>query len=177
MRTPHWLIQTIVFLFTSLLFLAGYSLQQQTVRSLQAAIKPQAAPLVTQSPVLAKHFGKPPGHTFYDKFLARNIPKGGWAKAGYVQVLREHVEVCNAVMLFAKLEQQESMAQRIVFYPKKWDTESKQRGKKNRELETSMRLLRTAASRYKVMLQSVEPANKAPKGRNEFKQESGRLLT
>lgn len=143
----------------------GYSLQQQTIRSLQAAIKPQpAAPQITQSPILAKHFGTPPGHSFYDKFLSSNIPKGGWAKVGYVQVVRQHVQVCNAVMLYAELERQQSLAQRIIFYPKVWDVQKSQHEKRDRSLETSMRLLRTAASRFKVMLQPIEPANGAEEG-------------
>lgn len=135
------------------------------MRSLQAAIRPQAQPVVTQSPVLAKHFGTPPGHSFYDKFLSRNIPKGGWAKVGYVQVVRSHVEVCNAVMLFAVLEQQESMAQRMIFYPKVWNEQRSAQEHPDRRLETSMRLLRTAASRYKVMLQPIAPAVGAEEGK------------
>lgn len=134
------------------------------MRSLQAAIKPHSQPVVTQSPVLAKHLGTPPGHSFYDKFLSRNIPKGGWAKAGYVQIIRSHVEVCNAVMLFAVLEQQESMAQRIIFYPKLWDEQRPVQERPDRMLETSMRLLRTAASRYRVMLQPTAPAVGADEG-------------
>ena len=154
-----------VLIFTSLLFLSGYVLQQQSVRSIQAAIRPQVqAPAVTQSPVLAKHFGTPPGHSFYDKFLASNQPKGGWAKVGYVQIIRYHVEVCNAVMQFAELERQESMAQRIIFYPKKWDQQRSAQEKPDPILWTSIRLLRAAASRYKVMIQPIEPAANAVEG-------------
>lgn len=61
-------------------------------------------------------------------------------------------------MLFAELEKQESMAQRIIFYPKRWDEERAGRKTPDRTLETSMRLLRTAVSRYKVMLQPIEAA-------------------
>lgn len=149
----------VVFIFTSLLFLSGYVLQQQTVRSIQAAIKPPPlpVPILPPSPVLAKHFGTPPGHSFYDKYLASNRPKGGWAKVAYVQLVREHIHVCNAVMLFAALEREESMAQRIILYPKTWDKQSSDRERLNSQLETSIRLLRNAASRYRVMLQPVEP--------------------
>jgi len=148
-----------VFIFTSLLFLSGYVLQQQTVRSIQAAIKPPPLPVPTlpPSPVLAKHFGTPPGHSFYDKYLASNRPKGGWAKVAYVQLIREHIHVCNAVILFAALEREESMAQRIILYPKTWNKQSSDREKPDSQLETSMRLLRNAASRYRVMLQPIEP--------------------
>ncbi|KAL8635312.1 MAG: hypothetical protein Q9228_007184 [Teloschistes exilis] len=151
-----------VFIFTALLFLSGYVLQQQTVRSLQAAIKPQ--PAVVQpppSPVLAKHFDTPPGHSFFDKYLASNRPKGGWAKVAYVQLLREHLHVCNAVMLFAVLEEQDSLAQRVILYPKEWDEKKEVTGKGlldiNPQVETSKRLLREAAKRYKVMLQPIKP--------------------
>ena len=148
-----------VFIFTSLLFLSGYVLQQQTVRSIQAAIRPPPIPTPTlpPSPVLAKHFGTPPGYSFYDKYLASNRPKGGWAKVAYVQLVRDHIHVCNAVMLFAALEHEKSMAQRIILYPMAWDKQNSKRGVSNSQLETSMRLLRNAASRYRVMLQPVEP--------------------
>ena len=152
-------------MFTSLLFLSGYVLQQQTVRSIQAAIKPQiVAPKVTQSPVLAKHFGAPPGHSFYDKFLASHRPKGGWAKVGYVQIIRYHIEVCNAVMQFAELKRQDSMAQRIIFYPKMWEQQRSSQKTPDPILETSMRLLRSAASQHKVMLQAIEPTPDAGEG-------------
>lgn len=119
---------------------------------------------MTQSPVLAKHFGAPPGHSFYDKFLASNRPKGGWAKVGYVQIIRYHIEVCNAVMQFAELKRQESMAQRIIFYPKMWEQQRSSQKKPDPILETSMRLLRSAASQHKVMLQAIEPAPDAGEG-------------
>ncbi|KAL8716453.1 MAG: hypothetical protein Q9220_000360 [cf. Caloplaca sp. 1 TL-2023] len=148
---------SVVFIFTFLLFLSGYVLQQQTVRSLQAAIKPQPVLQPPPSPVLAKHFGTPPGHSLFDKYLATNRPKGGWAKVAYVQLLREHVHVCNAVMLFATLEEQESMAQRMILYPKAWDARASSQQPLDPQTETSKRLLRAAAKRYKVMLQPVEP--------------------
>ncbi|KAL9606087.1 MAG: hypothetical protein Q9179_000713 [Wetmoreana sp. 5 TL-2023] len=154
---------SVVFIFTSLLFLSGYILQQQTVRSLQLAIKPQPVVQPPPSPVLAKHFGTPPGHSFFDKYLASNRPKGGWAKVAYVQLLREHLHVCNAVMLFAALEEQESMAQRVIMYPKEWDQQGKDDKRVDQRVETSKRLLRNAAKRYRVVLQPVEPMVKVGK--------------
>ncbi|KAL8996564.1 MAG: hypothetical protein Q9169_003959 [Polycauliona sp. 2 TL-2023] len=150
---------SVVFMFTFLLFLSGYVLQQQTVHSLQAIIKPQPIVVPPPSPVLAKHFGTPPGHSFYDKYLASNRPKGGWAKVAYVQLVKEHFHVCNAVMLFSVLDDQESMAQRVIMYPKEWDAVAK--GALDPQIETSKRLLRNAAKNYKVMLQPVEPMLRA----------------
>ncbi|KAL9631746.1 MAG: hypothetical protein Q9204_004098, partial [Flavoplaca sp. TL-2023a] len=156
---------SVVFMFTFLLFLSGYVLQQQTVRSLQAIIKPQPVVVPPPSPVLAKHFGTPPGHSFYDKYLASNRPKGGWAKVAYVQLVREHLHLCNAVMLFATLDDQESMAQRVIMYPKEWDATPQET--LDPQIETSKRLLRDAAKRHKVMLQPVEPMLKSG-GRSMF---------
>ncbi len=157
-----------MFVFTSLLFLSGYILQQQTVRSLQAVIKPKPIAPPPPSPVLAKHFGTPPGHSFYDKYLASNRPKGGWVKVAYAQVVKEHLHVCNALMLFAVLEEQESMAQRILMYPKEWDQQTSEQKTLDPQVETSRRLLREAAKRYRVMLQPVEPMLKVGQGESVF---------
>lgn len=159
-----------VFIFTTLLFLSGYVLQQQTVRSIQEAIRPPPSPHPPpinnsdRSRVIAKHFGSPRGHSFYDRFLVSNRPKGGWAKAAYVQLVRKHVHICNAVMLFAELERQESMAQRIMLYPKEWHFKQPSRGHPDLHVETSLRLLRNAAKRYKVELQPVSRIQESSEG-------------
>ena len=118
-------------------------------------------PIPTVNPVLAKHFGRPPGHGFYDKYLASNRPKGGWAKVAYVQLVRGHVEVCGAVMEFAQLEKEESMAQRIIMYPREWDAKPQEGAALAPDVETSRRLLRSAAKQYKVMLQPIDSTVKA----------------
>ena len=69
-------------------------------------------------------------------------------------------------MLFAELERQESMAQRVIFYPKKWDLQRSSQKEPDPILETSMRLLRSAASRYKVMLQSIDPVPKSDESKS-----------
>lgn len=150
-----------VFIFTFLLFLSGYILQQQTVRSIQAAIKPPTPPSPLQSTdptrVVAKHFGDPNINSAYEKFLATNKPKGGWAKVAYVQLIREHLHVCNAAMLFAELGHEESMARKVMLYPKEWHTQHK-------GSETSLRILKNAEKRYKVELQPVDRIQASAKG-------------
>lgn len=138
------------------------------MRSIQLALHPPPAPPIPiTNPVLQKHFGqKPPGYGngFYDKFLAKNKPAGGWAKVAYVQLVRRHVEVCGAVMGMREVERGESMAQRIIMYPREWDGTVEEgggggEGEMEREKgrrETSRRLLRKAAKEYRVMLQGVE---------------------
>lgn len=138
------------------------------MRSLQLALHPPPAPAIpVTNPVLQKHFGQSPGYGgaggFYDKFLAKNKPRGGWAKVAYVQLARRHVEVCGAVMGMREVERGESMAQRIIMYPREWDRrvedgegEDGRWKEEGARRETSRRLLRKAAKEYKVMLQAVE---------------------
>lgn len=85
----------------------------------------------------------------------------------YVQFVRGHVEVCGAVMGMREVERGESMAQRVILYPREWDREVEESGggggdgkdgeeEEGRRRETSRRLLRKAAKEYRVVLQAVE---------------------
>lgn len=85
-----------------------------------------------------------------------------------MQLLREHIHACNALMLFAVLEDQESMAQRMILYPREWDVQVTGQKTLDPRLETSKRLLREAAKRYKVMLQPVDPLLKIREGKSIF---------
>ena len=77
-----------------------------------------------------------------------------------MQIVRKYVHVCDAIMLFGVLKEQESMAQRILMYPSAWDelkalkSESRE---ERRAVETSKRLLQRAAKEYKVMLHPIDP--------------------
>lgn len=78
-----------------------------------------------------------------------------------MQLARRHVEVCGAIMGFARLEKEESMAQRIIMYPREWDMKPEEGKKRNPHVETSRRLLRKAAKDYKVMLQPIDSTPQA----------------
>ena len=67
-----------------------------------------------------------------------------------MQLVRRHHEVCGALMTMRELSEGESMAQRIVMYPREWNEEEGAKG------ETSQRLLRKAAKEYKVMVQPID---------------------
>ena len=156
-----------VFMFTFLLFLSGYVLQQQTVRSIQAAIKPPTPPPLPSTDstrVIAKHFGDPNINSLNEKFLVTNKPKGGWAKVAYVQLIRQHLHVCNAAMLFAELEHEESMARKVMLYPKEWHTQQDGMDAAGLKSETSLRILKNAEKRYKVELQPVDRIQASAEG-------------
>jgi len=161
----------IVFIFTTLLFLSGYVLQQQTVRNLQAALKPPPPPpsqtlslsASASASAVARVFGDPPcspGRVAYEEYLTEARPQGGWMKVAYVQVVTEHLHLCNMVMLFAELARQKSKAERVLLYPKVWNRrDGTDQESLNLYTETTRRLLKMASDRYGVVLRTVEPIN------------------
>ena len=79
-----------------------------------------------------------------------------WSRLGYVQVVRQHVELCSAVMLLSDLHRMKSPARRVLLFPKIWLQEADGEGH-SAEMSTTRRLLGTAARRYGVTLMPMEP--------------------
>ncbi|CAN9251575.1 unnamed protein product [Alternaria sp. RS040] len=155
---------TIVLLFTLALFLSGWVLQQRYVHSLQAAIKPRLPkplppPKPIEPPTLDAKWARPMGSRpevddTYAQYIAGQTMD--WSRLGYVQVVREHVELCSAVMLLSDLHRMKSPAKKILMFPKLWLVESEDE-KYAPQMSTTRRLLRTAARRYGVTLMPMEP--------------------
>lgn len=154
----------IVFLFTLALFLSGYVLQQRYVHNLQLAIKPRLPkplppPKPIEAPTLDLKWARPVGSRpevdeTYEQYIAGQTMD--WSRLGYVQVVREHVELCSAVMLLSDLHKMKSPAKRILMFPRMW-LEPSEDDKYSPEMSTTRRLLRTAARRYGVTLMPMEP--------------------
>lgn len=97
-------------------------------------------------------------------------PRDGWKKVAYVQLVREHLHVCSAVMLFAELARQKSKAERVLLYPKSWNrSQDKVQEPMNPYMETSRRLLKMAADRYGVVLRAMEPMFEGADGMGSFR--------
>lgn len=137
-----------MFLFSTLLFLSGYILQQQTVRSIQAVIKPPPEPTPSLQPLSSQ-----------ESSPTDNVR---WEKVAHVQILQRHQEICSTAIIFAKIAQYESLAKRVVLYPQAWEEENGQSQTKWKQ--RNMRLLRKAASRYKISLHAIEDAGSRTKG-------------
>lgn len=69
-------------------------------------------------------------------------------------------------MLFAGLERQESMAQRIILYPQEWNVQQSGPEYESLNVKRSLRLLENAALRYKVMLQPVSRIQDSSDGKS-----------
>ncbi|KAJ4293987.1 hypothetical protein N0V90_007676 [Kalmusia sp. IMI 367209] len=156
----------IVFLFTLALFLSGYVLQQRYVHSLQLAIKPRLPkPLPAQKPLLpptldvkwARPMGSRPE---VDESIEQMIvaPTIDWGSLGYVQVAKDHGELCSAIMLLADLQEKRSPAKRILMFPRAWLKDTSE-DEWDPQMTTTRRLLRTAARRHGATLMPMETAD------------------
>ena len=135
---------SVVFTFSGLLFFSGYVLQQRTVKSIHHIIHPEPEPTsVTPEAVY------------------RPDTSVDWTKVAYAQILQRYEDACNAVMVFAELEQRKSPAQRAILYPSAWDRDVKGEQRKDHKRDRSLRLLRKASVRYGVSLQPVNTMSRS----------------
>ncbi|KAK4502921.1 hypothetical protein PRZ48_006348 [Zasmidium cellare] len=162
----------VVFVFTALLFLSGYVIQQQTVRGLKVAIQPripQAPPSLSnpdereptqQEFQSSRLFGRNGGRVAYTDF-DRDVHSAGaninWRRLAHVQLVSNHHDVCNAIMVLADLHIMKSPARRVLLFPKAWAQEKKAETDADPYLGSTRRLLKLAARRYHVELHPVEP--------------------
>lgn len=145
------------------LFLSGYVLQQRTVHSLQAAIrpnrpKPLPIPKPIDPPTLDVKWARPVGgrpeiDDTIDQYIAGETLD--WSRLGYVQMVKEHIELCSAVMLLADLHKMKSPARKLLLFPRTW-LKNAESDEYDPEMTTTRRLLRTAVRRYGVTLIPVE---------------------
>jgi hypothetical protein len=157
-----------VFLFTLLLFLSGYIIQQRTVDSLHTALRPRApsprhkSPLITEqvqiNPTtrLSRPFGKLRDRAKIQAHFSTKDDAFDWTKLAYAQLVRDHSELCNALILFAQLHRLRSPAPKLLLFPQEWVIDN-DGDISYPYLETSRRLLRKAARRYRVALVPIEP--------------------
>jgi hypothetical protein len=140
-----------VCIFTSLLFLSGYALQQKTVRDIHNLIHPKVSivPVNDSSvPFIADKKQRVLG--------VHGSPTINWKRVAYARSVQEFSDVCEAVMLFAELTAQRSRAQKVLLYPGEWDDMAAHGHGSSKQLETSIRLLKQAQKAYHVALIPVQ---------------------
>lgn len=159
---------TVVIVFTFVLFLSGYILQQQSVTGLQQALKPR---IPQPPPPQASDQHAAPELQSSSRLFAGRLPSSGlstnvvkdinWRRLAHVQLARNHHDVCNAIMVLADLHRMKSPARRVLLFPQHWATEEEGSGKgvffEDPFMASSRRLLRLAARRYAVELRPISP--------------------
>jgi hypothetical protein len=162
--------------FTFLLFLSGYVIQQRTVQGLQAAIRPRApfphvqalVPTVTDPRVKASRpFGRLKDYAKLQLHLQEQGKPFSWDRLAYAQIVREHSEVCDALILFGELYRSKSPVPKLLLFPAAWISD---KDESNQEWETTHRLLRKATRRYRATLVPIEGSSiwENPREKNLF---------
>ena len=150
-------------MFTFVLFFSGYILQQRTVHSLQAAIRPtRPKPLPVARPIdpptLDVKWARPVGsrpevdETVHQLIAGETLD---WNRLGYVQIAKDHTQLCSALMILADVHRKKSPAKKILMFPRTWLKPTDEE-EYNPQMATTRRLLRTAARRYGIMLVPME---------------------
>lgn len=168
-----------VLVFTILLFLSGYVIQQRSVTSIQTALRPRLPP---PPPSLTSHHTEDltdvqPSRLFTGRekiaytqqmrAVEQASASVDWKRLAYVQLARDHHDVCNAIMVLAELHRKKSPARRLLLFPQSWaDDKAAAKGEiADPFVDSSRRLMRMAARRYGVELRPVSPVFKGEEGR------------
>ncbi|THV67490.1 hypothetical protein D6D29_10321 [Aureobasidium pullulans] len=152
---------------TFFLFLAGYTIQQHSIANLQSQLKPRIpiAPLSdsAQQPLPGPQHPSRLFNAEQNAIIADHIdsqqeaPVVNWQNLAHVQLVTNHHDVCNAILLFGDLARLKSPARRILLFPQAWAME-KQAAKHDMidpYMDSTRRLLRRAARRYNVELRPI----------------------
>ncbi|RDW72449.1 uncharacterized protein DSM5745_07621 [Aspergillus mulundensis] len=144
----------VVSIFTFLLFLSGYALQQQSVRTIQNVIRPPEHPQVykrSQDPLsdldIEEDLEEPPQvHT--------KVTPGVEGNYAYLQLLSDPdpSNICSAMLLFKQLSTNNSaIHDRLFMYPSYWDTMTI-----SKPVSTALSLLRDASLKYDIWLLPID---------------------
>lgn len=153
----------VIFIFTFLLFLSGYVLQQQSVRNIQQALKPPS----DSSYPLAKHDSRSTyrnarrdtsyDQPYHDSSNDRQQDNNG--NYAYVQLLStpDPSNICSAILFFHHLSKNGTAVQdRLFMYPQEWDQPSSKNKKLSKSVTKVLSLLRSASIKYNIWLLPID---------------------
>ena len=149
--------------FTFLLFLSGYVLQQQSVRSIQHAIRPPPPPPPPAAVPVGAYQGA--GQEVFSDSLADKQHKrddAGSTQAttgnfAYLQLLStpDPSDICSAILFFKHLATNGTAVQdRLFMYPREWDLMPTK--ELTEPVATALSLLRTASLEYGIWLLPID---------------------
>ncbi|KAJ5958260.1 uncharacterized protein N7479_005410 [Penicillium vulpinum] len=154
----------VICIFTILLFFSGYVLQQQSVKNIQHALKPQEAAQMARhktSPAFQKPLKRGLSDTDYgadeDTPIGsqRNYDASG--NYAYLQMLSEPdpSDICSAILFFKQLSTNGTAVQdRLFIYPEQWDRMSAK--KLGQSAAKALSILRAASAKYNIWLLPID---------------------
>lgn len=153
----------VISIFTILLFLSGYTLQQQSVRNIQHALRPPAPPEPkighgsagssfqgTKRSILSDIVSDDDA----DSASAQSHTGGNYA---YLQLLStpDPSNICSAILFFKQLASNGTAVQdRLFMYPQEWDMMST--SQLSEPVSTALSLLRDASLKYGIWLLPID---------------------
>ncbi|KAL3473879.1 hypothetical protein BJX99DRAFT_188423 [Aspergillus californicus] len=146
-------------IFTSLLFLSGYALQQQSVRNIQHAIRPPeqaSAPNLYRrdSQDLLSDLDDEAQLDDYIQQVQIETSPGTGGNYAYLQLLSDPdpSNICSAILFFKHLSTNGTAIQdRLFMYPQEWDTMNL-----SEPVSAALSLLRTASLKYGIWLLPID---------------------
>ncbi|KAL2822194.1 hypothetical protein BDW59DRAFT_149774 [Aspergillus cavernicola] len=150
----------ILVIFTSLLFLSGYALQQQSVRNIQYAIRPPDQ--AKGAAHLYKRSSQDPLSDLDTEVQIQDEPQqvqaeispGTEGNYAYLQLLSnpDPSNICSAILFFKHLSTNGTAIQdRLFMYPQEWDTMSL-----SEPVSAALSILRAASLKYGIWLLPID---------------------
>ncbi|KAA8647090.1 hypothetical protein EYZ11_004100 [Aspergillus tanneri] len=153
----------VISIFTFLLFLSGYTLQQQSVRNIQHALRPPTPPdpMGGHGPSGSSFQGKKrsilsdiDSDSTQEDDSMRRRSRGNLA---YLQLLStpDPSDICSAILFFKQLASNGTEVQdRLFMYPQEWDLISA--SNLSKPVTTALSLLRDASLKYGIWLLPID---------------------
>lgn len=154
----------VIVIFTLLLFISGYVLQQQSVQSIQNAIRDSPDPFsgARHGPAESS-YRNAGGPQFQEQSYlgqtenAHNREKAAEGYYAYLQLLStpDPSNICSAILFFKHLATNGTAIQdRLFMYPQEWDQISSK--KSSEPIATALTLLRVASTKYNIWLLPID---------------------
>ncbi|KAK2748932.1 hypothetical protein FQN57_007215 [Myotisia sp. PD_48] len=175
------LSSSIIGLFTFLLFLSGYVLQQQSVRNIQAVIQQSSTVKQYKTATSLSHLTVPaeairlwnqqenqkthkiPAHTAqaapspFGRRTRRSKdqkPLSAEIKDAYLQILYKPspADICSTLLFFESLNLNSTVpSERIILYPQAWDTRSP-----TKSVTSALKILKQSGSKINAIVQPID---------------------
>lgn len=154
--------------------MSGFVIQQRTVQSLHTTLRPQPPIPLHPQPVI-KHepsnphatprrlFGGLRDRTSLQSALKAHDEPFDWSKLAYAQLVRDHSEVCDAMIFLHALYRSKSPVPRLLLFPRKWLHDGED-DYKDTILQHSRALLSKASKIFRVILVPIDPVNGTSSG-------------
>ncbi|KAJ5104555.1 hypothetical protein NUU61_001902 [Penicillium alfredii] len=156
----------VICIFTLLLFLSGYVLQQQSVKNIQYALRPPDQRPGAGGGSTFQRPGRKRGPSDSDLGLAadpgiaqedEDRHSGHEGNYAYLQLLSDPdpSNICSAILFFKQLAASETVVQdRLFMYPEEWDRMPS--SKLGKTTSTALSILRTASIKYGIWLLPID---------------------